>query len=181
MWPFLKMETNMELDLTKIAIDVGVGYYYVYQPDHPMANAAGKVYIHRYVAETFYGVRLTSDLHVHHKDENKLNNDPDNLEILTAAEHGKLHSPGNLYDLNCKYCDKLFTTSEHVSAIFCSDLCRSSGSRKFEITKDELQELVNMMPITEIAKLFGVSDVAIHKRCRMLEVTKMPKGYFLRK
>lgn len=28
---------------------------------------------------------------VHHKDRNKLNNDPDNLEILTRAEHRAKH------------------------------------------------------------------------------------------
>lgn len=33
------------------------------------------------------------NLIVHHKDENKLNNKKSNLEILTRAEHARLHNP----------------------------------------------------------------------------------------
>jgi hypothetical protein len=52
------------------------------------------------------------------------------------------------------------------------------ADRKFEITKEELQELVWQMPTTEIAKLYGVSDKAIEKRCKLLGVDKPPRGYW---
>lgn len=171
----------MELNLSKAIIDTGVGYYYVYQPKHPMANAAGKVYVHRYIAEQHYGIKLTSELHVHHKDENKLNNNPDNLEILTASEHRKHHCNSTINEKICSHCDAIFLTYASVDSTYCSDLCKHLASRKFEITKESLQSLVNTMPITHIANLLGVSDVAVHKRCKILGVTKMPKGYFLRK
>jgi hypothetical protein len=47
---------------------------------------------HRAVAEAMLGRRLRSDEHVHHKDENKQNNLPGNLEVLPAREHLALHA-----------------------------------------------------------------------------------------
>lgn len=47
--------------------------------------------LHRYVMECFLGRKLNSNEIVHHKDGNKLNNDINNLELLTRAEHIKKH------------------------------------------------------------------------------------------
>ncbi len=47
---------------------------------------------HRVVAETMLGRALRPDEHVHHKDENKQNNSPENLVVLSASEHLSLHS-----------------------------------------------------------------------------------------
>lgn len=41
---------------------------------------------------------------------------------------------------------------------------------KFEVTKEELQELVNKYPMTYIGKMFDVSDNAVKKRCIKLGV-----------
>lgn len=52
-----------------------------------------KVYEHIYVAEQMLGRKLLPDEIVHHKDENKKNNDPSNLEVLpNRAEHLKAHN-----------------------------------------------------------------------------------------
>jgi hypothetical protein len=48
---------------------------------------------HRRIAESKIGRKLTGEEQVHHKDKNRLNNDPDNLEVLTAEEHYELHEP----------------------------------------------------------------------------------------
>jgi hypothetical protein len=50
--------------------------------------------------------------------------------------------------------------------------------RLFEVDKEELEKLVWEMPTTEVAKIFGVSDVAIGKRCTLLGVNKPPRGYW---
>jgi hypothetical protein len=41
--------------------------------------------------ERLIGRPLTSDEIVHHKDHNPRNNRPENLEILTRAEHARHH------------------------------------------------------------------------------------------
>jgi hypothetical protein len=59
---------------------------------HHLADVRGYAYEHRLVAEEKLGRRLGEGEMVHHKDENKLNNDPDNLEVVKGnAEHLVLH------------------------------------------------------------------------------------------
>lgn len=53
--------------------------------------------------------------------------------------------------------------------------------KQFVITKEKLEELVWLMPCTEVAKLYGVSDKAIEKRCKLLGVDKPPRGYWQKK
>ena len=47
--------------------------------------------VHRYIAKTMLGRTLLSNEVVHHKDGDKLNNDPNNLMILSLREHARLH------------------------------------------------------------------------------------------
>ena len=57
-----------------------------------MININGhKVYEHRYVMEQYLGRKLKHGEEIHHIDGNKLNNSIDNLQLLTTAEHRKLH------------------------------------------------------------------------------------------
>ena len=58
------------------------GYILIYSPDHPHKNSAGCVREHRLVMEKILGRYLTVDEIVHHKDKNKKNNDPSNLELF---------------------------------------------------------------------------------------------------
>lgn len=46
---------------------------------------------HVVIMESIIGRRITRNEHVHHKDRNKLNNDPSNLQLLTISEHSALH------------------------------------------------------------------------------------------
>jgi hypothetical protein len=46
---------------------------------------------HRWVVEERDGRSLGSDEIVHHVDRDPLNNDPDNLVVLSRAEHARLH------------------------------------------------------------------------------------------
>lgn len=170
----------MSINIENAVLDKGVGYLYVYAPRHKMANAAGKVYIHRYVAQEHYGIELTSDMIVHHKDENKLNNDPSNLVIMSYEEHGSHHHGKDCIEHVCKHCKGIFLSNDE-NRRFCTKVCSDLYKQVFVITKDSLQELVDNYPISHIAKLLGVSDVAVHKRCKKLGVIKKPVGYWLRK
>lgn len=67
----------------KISLDGGYEYY--------IGNNGERVYIHIEIMEKKLGRKLKVGEIVHHKDENKRNNSPDNLENITISKHGKLH------------------------------------------------------------------------------------------
>lgn len=56
-------------------------------------NSTLGIRAHRYIYEREYGP-IPPGYHVHHKDEDKSNNDPLNFELLLAEEHGAHH--GNI-------------------------------------------------------------------------------------
>lgn len=74
------------------------GYVWELAPEHPLANRWGFVAQHRLIAEDLIGRPLiqsddpTIRECVHHKDEKRLNNAPDNLEVLTFSEHRRHHT-----------------------------------------------------------------------------------------
>jgi len=49
---------------------------------------------HRYIMEQYLGRKLTKNEVVHHIDENKMNNNIENLQLLTRSEHSRLHRLG---------------------------------------------------------------------------------------
>lgn len=69
------------------------GYKIIYVgKEHHLADVRGYAYEHRIIAELKYGRMLEPGEQVHHKDENKLNNSPDNLEITkNTSTHRFLH------------------------------------------------------------------------------------------
>lgn len=78
------------------------GYNEIHSEDHPFKTCEKKVKEHRLVAEKYLltednsievdGVRyLSRGFVVHHIDGNKLNNDVNNLMVMTNSEHLKLH------------------------------------------------------------------------------------------
>lgn len=69
------------------------GYVNLYMPDHPLANRGGCVFEHRFVMWPIVGPdcrpcelcgkpQTWATCHVDHKDEDRMNNSPDNLRIL---------------------------------------------------------------------------------------------------
>jgi hypothetical protein len=64
------------------------GYILTKSPDHPSRDRHNYVREHRLVAEQILGRYLQPQEVVHHKDGDKQNNNPDNLEVFgTNAEH----------------------------------------------------------------------------------------------
>lgn len=93
-------------------------------PNHPCYKGGGvtvhgyrRIYVrgkvvreHRYVMEQHLGRKLSRDEHIHHKDKNKLNNDIDNLEIVTKYDHKKKHHCKTFRDETHKQCTICLTT-----------------------------------------------------------------------
>jgi hypothetical protein len=75
------------------------GYVMEYAPHHPdAAKYKGYVLQHRLVMERKLGRRLRSDEIVHHKNEIKTDNDPNNLELTDRSEHMKEHKADAVRD-----------------------------------------------------------------------------------
>jgi hypothetical protein len=68
------------------------GYRMLSVPDHPRADARGYVREHVLVAEKVLERYLDEHEIVHHKDGNKTNNEPENLEVMTLSSHASLHA-----------------------------------------------------------------------------------------
>ena len=71
------------------------GYVLVRDVDGIYGKRDAKVPEHRLVMAKKLGRPLSTNEHVHHIDLDKTNNDPSNLKIMTAAEHGAIHRGGN--------------------------------------------------------------------------------------
>lgn len=72
------------------------GYVLVKCAGHPLADVRGYVYEHRLVACLIVGRILDRSTHVHHINHDTTDNRPENLEVVTHAEHGVRHRrPGS--------------------------------------------------------------------------------------
>lgn len=67
------------------------GYVSLFMPRHPLAMANGYVYEHRLVMSQVLGRLLEPNEEPHHKDEDKQNNAPENLELKTKRRHTSEH------------------------------------------------------------------------------------------
>ncbi|OJD66230.1 hypothetical protein BAU26_10125 [Bacillus sp. N35-10-4] len=68
------------------------GYVLVYHPEHPNCDQDGYVMEHRYIMSLHLGRPLEDWEVVHHKDHNKQNNEISNLEVMSLADHTRLHN-----------------------------------------------------------------------------------------
>ncbi len=69
------------------------GYVQKYKPRSPEAREDGYVAVHRDVASRKIGRPLRANEVVHHRDGNKLNNRPSNLQVMTRKQHWRVHHP----------------------------------------------------------------------------------------
>ena len=63
---------------------------------------------HRWVMEQVLGRPLRSDEQVHHINHDRLDNRPENLEVVTSAEHGRRHT-FHPVTKSCVICGQEFT------------------------------------------------------------------------
>lgn len=67
------------------------GYVLAWAPEHPRASR-GRVFEHILVVEKAIGRRLARDEEVHHVNEIKTDNRPENLVVMKRGEHQRLHA-----------------------------------------------------------------------------------------
>lgn len=117
-----------------IRVCKGGGYRYARtEPLHPKSNAKGLYPLHRVLMENKLGRLLLPSEIVHHKDENKENDNIDNLEVKTNSEHSRDHTSSTAETVSCAYCLSSFELKPHVrrlrirrnksGLLFCSYRC----------------------------------------------------------
>jgi len=94
---------------------------------------------HREIMEKVLGRPLTSDEIVHHKDQDKRNNDPSNLEVVNRSDHARMHmfrGGAKMIDLKCLRCGTDFIRAAYSErhnrkmgkdGPFCSRSCGAKG------------------------------------------------------
>ena len=114
-------------------------YDYAVVKGHPNASKYGYVLHHRVVVENKLGRLLEKHEIVHHIDGNKKNNVPENLEVMTQAEHGHHHGKDKhrtFVPLTCPVCGKDFLREKRlvqVAAPKCSRSCNGKRSRNLQL------------------------------------------------
>lgn len=154
-------------------------------PGHPRATKEGYIRTHILVAEKKLGRYLKPGECVHHIDEDKYNNHPNNLMIFkTIADHGAFHQgvaavrDGDVwYCPNKKIHDKELCpicgiNYKNARADMCID-CWNKFNNKFikntNIERPErkiLKDKIRTSSFVQIGKEYGVSDNAIRKWCK---------------
>lgn len=83
------------------------GYWYTHSKNHPKTwISSDGIQLHRVIMEQHLGRFLTTDETVHHIDGTRTNNDISNLQVVSRAEHAKLHGIAKKDDNYCSTCNK---------------------------------------------------------------------------
>jgi len=112
-----------------------------------------KIYTHTYVAEQKIGRKLRDDETVHHIDENKRNNHPDNLEVMLIKDHKRLHG-------KC-------ISKSHMSKIgsLGGEATKKSPNRAIKLSDEDVVEIRNLLDegirVGVIARKFKVHHTTI--------------------
>lgn len=123
-------------------------------PGHPRADGNNRIFEHILVAEEMLGAYLPDGAVVHHRDENRQNNEPDNLQICrdeNENEHKQIHirlrvlkACGHADWLKCPYCreydapENLYIYDKKPS-IHYHRACSTEANRKYLARKAAAQ------------------------------------------
>lgn len=123
-------------------------------------------------------------LDIDHIDGNCLNNNTDNLQFICPNCHrAKTINIENQnteeYLRKSKNLTKICECGKYISSK--SKTCMSCWSRKPKIDwplNERLQEMVWESPLTDLAKILGVTDNAIKKHCQKSKIILPPQNYW---
>lgn len=168
-------------------------YEYMKSEGHSRANKFGFICIHIDVAERVLGRPLKSKEVVHHKDKNKLNNCEDNIMVFaTKADHTCYHSRNCDDSLLIKNEDGSYSCERvKLLCVDCGAVIKKGSTRcvscnhiysrtlKNRPLKGELFDLLkqNKGNFSALSRMYGVSDNAIRKWCKIYGIPSHSKDY----
>ena len=108
-------------------------------------------------------------------------NELSNLRFLCPNCHSQTHT---FSGKNVKPKSKIIHYKKPIEITQCISYAETIKNkprpRKFEVTKDELEKHIRDKSLTEIGKIYGVSDNAVRNRCKSFEID-VKQGKFAHK
>lgn len=145
-------------------------------PGHHRADSTGCVYEHIIVAEEKLGRLLNDGECVHHINKVRNDNIKENLIVFkTIADHTAFHQGCEIELIGDVYIAKTHKNNicpncgEHkdYKAKYCLN-CRNIARRKVERpNKEMLLDLIKAKTFAQIGKMYGVSENAVRKWCKL--------------
>ena len=96
----------------------------------------------------------------------------ENLRILCPNCHTQTPTFSGKHRKKTKFCVDCGVTVSNYSTRCnkCASIAYGKTIRRFEISKENLENLIRKNPMTTVGKMLGVSDNAIRARCRKLGI-----------
>ena len=144
---------------TKFGIaKLNCGYFRIFSSKEGNLNKP----LHRLIYEDFWGVKLPSEIIVHHKDGNKLNNCILNLEAMYRSDHSKLHMKNNEHMLG----------KSHTEETKKKQSISKQGIPRQELFKKQLSLQKNNTGYFRVSKRKRNNDQGFSWRYRVHELGK---------
>lgn len=183
-----KKVSRLLKETTRCPVDNGLGYLSV---TFTIKGKSVSKYVHVMVAEAFLEKPFSNEkLEVNHKDLDKSNNCLNNLEWVTKSENLRHYTSSDIFkskktihSVNCSFCKNVFETTR-IDIKFCSDSCqkdyfenRKNGISNIPISKNDLYNLLKYNSFLTVGNSFNVSDNAIRKWCKRLDIPHKASYY----
>ncbi|MCP3681559.1 MAG: hypothetical protein GY861_02620, partial [bacterium] len=152
-------------------------YRRVYTPSTKKYRVEHRMIKEFFEPEAFYktyqdgvynGCCKTHNVVVHHKDENKLNNHPENLDITTASEHNRIHNVEYIGEGNPMYGKKHTEATKKLIGEKCSLRCEDPEYRDM-LSKSQTPQMRDdsskRMKVSRAKWLTSYYDKVITENC----------------